>query len=89
MLYYTGETKKVGGNCLSFIFFLINYFSDVDEGDTVLDFLDLERERGSSFFLAIFFTLLHFIIRDYNQLRRHYHAMEEAFNQFDRHAWSR
>lgn len=36
LLYLTGSTSSVG---------------DVDDGNTVTDFMDLERERGTSFFL--------------------------------------
>jgi elongation factor G len=47
MLYYTGLTHRVGGpeNPILMLYFPLKDV-DVDAGDTVMDYLDLERERG-------------------------------------------
>lgn len=42
MLYYSGASQHLGGKlCGNFV-----TWQDVDSGDTVMDFMDMERERG-------------------------------------------
>jgi elongation factor G len=42
MLYYVGFTKRLGSKAKEFVSMI-----DVDDGNTVTDFLKMERERGS------------------------------------------
>jgi elongation factor G len=46
MLLYSGTIKNAGGKTILFYISQHFFIADVDKGDTTMDYLQMERERG-------------------------------------------